>query len=53
MKVDINEYSDERIAYFKGRDYFWNGVSYKDNDGYLAYHHPSGESIERKEIIIK
>ena len=53
MKVDINEYSDERIAYFEGRDYFWNGVSYKDKDGYLAYHHPSGEDVERKEIIIR
>ena len=53
MKVDINEYSDQRIAYFKDRDYFWSGVSYKDNDGYLAYHHPSGESIELKEILVR
>ena len=53
MKVDINEYTDERIAYFKDKDYFWAGVTYKDKDGYIAYHHPSGEDVERKEILIK
>jgi hypothetical protein len=53
LDVDVNEYSEERIAYFKHKDYFWDGVSYKDSDGYLAYHHPSGEDIERKEIVIR
>ena len=53
VKVDINEYTDERIAYFKNKQYFWSGVTYKDSDGYLAYHHPSGEDVERKEILIK
>ncbi len=53
LDVDVNEYSDERIAYFKDKDYFWDGVSYKDADGYLAYIHPSGDKIERKEILIK
>lgn len=53
LDVDVNEYSDERIAYFKNKDYFWDGVSYMDDDGYLAYIHPSGERIERKEIFIK
>lgn len=52
LKVDLNEYTDERIAYFKNKDYFWAGVSYKDSDGMLAYIHPSGERIERKEIRI-
>ena len=53
LDVDVNEYSDERIAYFKNKDYFWDGVSYKDADGYLAYIHPSGENIEPKEILIR
>ena len=53
LKIDINEYSDERIAYFKDKQYFWAGVTYKDKDGYVAYHHPSGEDVERKEILIK
>lgn len=53
LDVDVNEYSPERIAYFKNKNYFWDGVSYKDADGYLAYIHPSGENIEPKEILIK
>lgn len=53
LDVDVNEYSDERIAYFKDKSYFWAGVSYKDADGFLAYIHPSGEQIEPKEILIK
>ena len=53
LDVDVNEYSEERIAYFKHKDYFWAGTSYKDADGYLAYIHPSGELVERKEILIK
>jgi hypothetical protein len=52
VKVDITEYTDSRIDYFKNKDYFWAGVSYKDSEGYLAYIHPSGEKIERKEIKI-
>ena len=53
LDVDVNEYSDERIAYFKNKDYFWDGVSYKDADGFLAYIHPSGNLVEPKEILIK
>lgn len=53
LDVDVNEYSEERIAYFKHKDYFWDGVSYKDENGYLAYIHPSGEHIERKEIVVR
>ena len=53
VKVDVNEFSDERMAYFKDKDYFWAGVSYKDADGFLAYVHPTGENIEPKEILIK
>ena len=53
LDVDVNEYSEERIAYFKHKDYFWDGVSYKDADGYLAYIHPSGEHIERREVVVR
>lgn len=53
LDVDVSEYSEERIAYFKNKQYFWNGVSYKDADGFLAYIHPSGENVEPKEILIK
>ena len=53
LKIDVNEYTDERIAYFKHKDYYWAGETYKDKDGYVAYHHPNGEDVERKEILIK
>ena len=53
LDVDVSEYSDERIAYFKDKQYFWDGVSYKDADGFLAYIHPSGENVEPKEILVK
>lgn len=53
LDVDVSEYSDERIAYFKDKQYFWDGVSYKDADGFLAYIHPSGENVEPKEILVR
>lgn len=53
VNVDINEYTDERIAYFKNKEYFWDGVSYKDSEGYVAYRYPNGTSNEPKEILIK
>ena len=36
LKIDVNEYTDERISYFRDKDYFWAGVTYKDKDGYIA-----------------
>jgi hypothetical protein len=53
LKIDVTNYTDERISFFKDKDYFWSGVSYKDADGYIGYIHPSGERVERKEIKIK
>jgi hypothetical protein len=53
LKIDVTDYSDERISFFKDRDYFWGGVAYKDADGFIGYIHPNGERVERKEIFIK
>jgi hypothetical protein len=53
LKIDITNYTDERISFFKDKDYFWDGVSYKDADGFIGYIHPSGEKVERKEIKVK
>jgi hypothetical protein len=53
LKVDVTEYTEERIAYFRDRDYFWNGVAYKDADGFVAYIHPSGDKREPKEMIVR
>ena len=53
LKIDVTNYTDERISFFKDKDYFWGGVSYKDADGFIGYIHPNGERVERKEIKIK
>ena len=53
LKIDVNEFSEERVAFFKDKQYFWNGVTYKDADGFIAYEHPTGERREPKEILIK
>ena len=51
--IDINEYTDTRIAYFKEKEYFWDGCSYVDGDGYIAYRYPNGDTNEPKEILVK
>jgi hypothetical protein len=51
--IDVNEYTDERIAYFKEKEYFWDGWSYIDNDGFIAYRYPNGDTKEPKEILIR
>lgn len=37
VKVDINEYSPERIAYFEKKNFFWSGTSYFDENGLVQY----------------
>jgi hypothetical protein len=51
--IDINECTDARIAHLKEKEYFWDGWSYVDSDGFLAYRYPNGDTNEPKEILIK
>ena len=51
--IDINEYSDERIAYFKNKEYFWDGCSYIDDEVFIAYKYPNGDKNEPKEILVR
>ena len=51
--IDINEYTDVRIAYFKEKEYFWDGCSYVDAEGFIAYRYPNGDTNEPKEILVK
>jgi len=37
VKIDINEYTPERIAYFEKKDFFWSGLSYIDEHGAIEY----------------
>lgn len=52
MKVDVQEYSEEHIKRFKEKDFFWDGVSYRADNGTVGYIHPNGERIERNETKI-
>lgn len=40
LKIDVTEYSEERIKTFKDKPYFWNGVSYVDENGQIEYKQP-------------
>lgn len=40
LKVDVNEFSEEQIKLFREKDFFWDGVSYKDENGIINYRHP-------------
>lgn len=53
MKVDITEYTEEQIAHFKRKDFFWDGVAFKDEDGFVAYNHPNGEIVKNKDTMVK
>lgn len=43
VKIDIAEFTPERIKHFKEKDYFWNGISYKDESGVVRYKHENGK----------
>ena len=40
-KLDINEFTEEQIAHFRKKDFYWDGVSYKDENGVINYHRPN------------
>ena len=41
LKVDINEFSEEQIKVFREKEFFWDGVSYRDENGVINYRHPN------------
>ena len=41
-KLDINEYTEEQIAHYKKKEFYWEGVSSFDENYQVIYHHPSG-----------
>ena len=46
---DIQPFTEEVVAKYKAIEhgYFWNGVAYIDEDGYIGYKHPDGTVRER------
>ena len=45
MKVDISEFTKERIKHFKEKEFFWEGTSFKDENGVVRYKHKKGEVV--------
>jgi len=43
LKVDINEFSEEQIKVFRDKEFFWDGISYRDESGIIRYHHPNAK----------
>jgi hypothetical protein len=46
---DIQPFTEEAVAKYKAIEhgYFWDGVSYIDEDGYIGYRHADGTVRER------
>jgi hypothetical protein len=40
LKIDINEFTEEQIAHFRKKQFFWDGVSYLDSNGVIQYKRP-------------
>lgn len=53
MGIDISEYTEEHIAHFKKKEYFWDTVAFKDEDGFVAYIHPNGDVVKNKDVLVK
>ena len=41
-KIDVTEFTEEHADVFRKKEYFWEGVSFKDDDGAIKYKHPDG-----------
>ena len=41
-KVDVTEFTEEHISVFRKKEFFWEGVSFKDENGELKYKHRDG-----------
>jgi hypothetical protein len=41
-KLDVNEFTEEQVAHYKKKDFWWEGVSFKDENGAIKYRHPDG-----------
>jgi hypothetical protein len=45
MKVDISEFTPERIKHFQEKEFFWEGISFKDENGVIRYKHKNGQVV--------
>ena len=40
LKIDVNEFTEEQISHFRKKEFFWDGVSYRDANGVIEYKRP-------------
>jgi hypothetical protein len=40
LKIDVNEFTEEQISHFRKKEFFWDGVSYRDENGVIEYKRP-------------
>ena len=45
MKVDISKFTEERIKHFQEKEFFWEGISFKDENGVVRYKHKNGQVV--------
>ena len=40
IKVDVNEFTEEQIAHFRKKEFFWEGTAYRTESGGIDYTRP-------------
>jgi hypothetical protein len=41
-KVDVSECTEEHLSVYRKKEFWWEGVSFKDENGEIKYRHPNG-----------
>lgn len=47
VKLDVQEFTEEHVKRFREKQFWWDGVAYRNEDGVVEYKHPKnilGES---------
>lgn len=39
-KLDVSEYTENRVEHFRQKDFWWDGASYRNEDGVIEYKRP-------------
>jgi len=53
LQFDVTEYSEEKVARYREKQYFWDGVSFIDGDGFIKYKYPNGEIRDAHSVKVK
>lgn len=40
MKIDVQPYTEEHLKHFKEKEFWWDGIAHKDENGTIQYKHP-------------